>query len=121
MPEPAPEPGSPPALSDDRLALAARRLCEVRSRREPFGGFPADQTPPDEATAYRLQDLLHACLSATGWGPLVGYKIGCTTPVMQAYLGIPNPCAGACSLPLSSMARASSSTPASCALGWSAR
>jgi 2-keto-4-pentenoate hydratase len=27
-------------------------------------------------------------------GPLVGYKIGCTSPVMQQYLDIPHPCAG---------------------------
>jgi 2-keto-4-pentenoate hydratase len=25
---------------------------------------------------------------------MVGYKIGCTSPVMQQYLGIPHPCAG---------------------------
>jgi len=84
MPEPA----------DERLLRAARRLCEVRGRREAFGGFLPDEAPPDEPSAYRLQDALHACLSAAGWGPLAGYKIGCTTPVMQAYLGIPNPCAG---------------------------
>jgi 2-keto-4-pentenoate hydratase len=27
-------------------------------------------------------------------GPLVGYKIGCTSGVMQRYLGIPHPCGG---------------------------
>ncbi|MBV9545202.1 MAG: fumarylacetoacetate hydrolase family protein [Chloroflexi bacterium] len=81
-------------MSDDRLASAARRLCQQRDRLEPFDGFPADETPVDEAQAYAIQDMLHACLSARGWGPLVGYKIGCTTPVMQAFLGIPNPCAG---------------------------
>jgi 2-oxo-3-hexenedioate decarboxylase/2-keto-4-pentenoate hydratase len=81
-------------MTDERLATAARRLCELRGRREPFDGFPPDQTPPDEMQAYLLQDMLHACLTESGWGPLVGYKIGCTTPVMQAYLGIPNPCAG---------------------------
>src|SRR5207342_1441326 len=29
-----------------------------------------------------------------GQGAVVGHKIGCTTPVMQAYLRIENPCAG---------------------------
>ena len=28
------------------------------------------------------------------FGALVGYKIGCTSAVMQQYLGIPHPCAG---------------------------
>ncbi len=39
--------------------------------------------------AYAIQTRLH---EATG--PLGGYKIGCTTPVMQDYLGIRQPCAG---------------------------
>jgi 2-oxo-3-hexenedioate decarboxylase/2-keto-4-pentenoate hydratase len=50
--------------------------------------------PPDEPAAYAVQDALHPLL-ATALGPVVGHKIGCTTPVMQAFLGIPNPCAGA--------------------------
>jgi len=33
-------------------------------------------------------------LSKAGFGRVVGHKIGCTTSVMQAFLGIPNPCAG---------------------------
>lgn len=41
-----------------------------------------------------MQDLLHRRLTNGGWGQIEGYKIGCTTPVMQAYLGIHNPCAG---------------------------
>jgi 2-oxo-3-hexenedioate decarboxylase/2-keto-4-pentenoate hydratase len=41
-----------------------------------------------------VQDYLHACLTDRGWGTVVGHKIGCTTSVMQAYLGIHNPCAG---------------------------
>jgi 2-oxo-3-hexenedioate decarboxylase/2-keto-4-pentenoate hydratase len=41
-----------------------------------------------------VQDRLHAYLTGHGWGMIVGHKIGCTTPVMQAYLGIHNPCAG---------------------------
>src|SRR5689334_15403883 len=43
--------------------------------------------------AYQVQSLLHREL-ADRLGPRTGYKIGCTTPVMQAYLGIPSPCAG---------------------------
>jgi 2-oxo-3-hexenedioate decarboxylase/2-keto-4-pentenoate hydratase len=49
--------------------------------------------PPDEQAAYAVQDALHPLLAAA-LGPVVGHKIGCTTPVMQAFLGIPNPCAG---------------------------
>jgi 2-oxo-3-hexenedioate decarboxylase/2-keto-4-pentenoate hydratase len=49
--------------------------------------------PADEDAAYRLQAEVNQEL-AEKLGSLAGYKIGCTTPVMQAFLGIPNPCAG---------------------------
>ena len=41
-----------------------------------------------------MQEVLHRLLGEAGRGPVAGHKIGCTTPVMQAFLGIPNPCAG---------------------------
>lgn len=44
--------------------------------------------------AYRVQAIAHPLLQAAGFGRQAGWKIGCTTPVMQAYLGIGNPCAG---------------------------
>ena len=53
-----------------------------------------EMRPRDEGEAYALQDKINRRLSALGMGPRVGYKIGCTTPVMQQYLGIFNPCAG---------------------------
>ncbi len=76
--------------------LAAARLCAHRRRRLRLDRLPLELEPRDEAGAYAIQDALHDCLAAAdGWGGLVGYKIGCTTPVMQRYLRIPNPCAGA--------------------------
>lgn len=45
--------------------------------------------------AYLVQERLHKTLSEAGHGRLAGHKIGCTTPIMQEFLGIPNPCAGA--------------------------
>jgi 2-oxo-3-hexenedioate decarboxylase/2-keto-4-pentenoate hydratase len=59
-----------------------------------MGALPESVRPLDEADAYLVQDLLHERLAAEGFGTVLGYKIGCTTPVMQRYLGIPNPCAG---------------------------
>jgi 2-keto-4-pentenoate hydratase len=44
--------------------------------------------------AYEVQEQLHGLLGERGMGPIVGHKIGCTTAVMQAFLRIPNPCAG---------------------------
>ena len=61
----------------------------------PLERLPAELEPRNEADAYAIQDALHPLLANLGWGALVGYKIGCTTRVMQQYLDIPNPCAGA--------------------------
>jgi 2-keto-4-pentenoate hydratase len=69
--------------------LAAGRLAGAV-----LGELPERCRPRDETAAYRIQDLLHARLEAAGHGRIAGHKIGCTTPVMQAFLGIPNPCAG---------------------------
>jgi 2-oxo-3-hexenedioate decarboxylase/2-keto-4-pentenoate hydratase len=73
---------------------AAELLCRARLRHERFAGLPDGGRPIDEAEAYAIQDALHAKLDTAGRGPLVGFKIGCTTPVMQRFLGIDNPCAG---------------------------
>jgi 2-oxo-3-hexenedioate decarboxylase/2-keto-4-pentenoate hydratase len=73
---------------------AAGLLAKARLARMPFAGLPDGLRPVDEAEAYAIQDALHTRLAAAGRGPLVGYKIGCTTPVMQRFLGIANPCAG---------------------------
>ncbi|MFQ5972918.1 MAG: 2-keto-4-pentenoate hydratase [Alphaproteobacteria bacterium] len=48
-----------------------------------------------EAEAYDIQDVLHRRLADAGFGSVAGYKIGCTTPVMQRFIGIRQPCAGA--------------------------
>jgi 2-keto-4-pentenoate hydratase len=45
--------------------------------------------------AYGVQDRLNAHLSIAGFGEHAGYKIGCTTAVMQRMLDIPSPCYGA--------------------------
>ncbi|MEE8222898.1 MAG: fumarylacetoacetate hydrolase family protein, partial [Alphaproteobacteria bacterium] len=53
-----------------------------------------DCRPYDEAAGYAVQDVLHTALKKRGWGPLAGYKIGCTTAVMQAHLNLTSPCGG---------------------------
>jgi 2-keto-4-pentenoate hydratase len=81
-------------MEPQAIEEAADLLCAARLRRQPFAGLPNHCRPVDEAEAYAIQDALHTKLCAAGRGPLVGYKIGCTTPVMQRFLGIDNPCAG---------------------------
>ncbi len=77
-----------------RLAGAALALLQARRLGAPFDGFAPGSAPLTEAEGYLVQDGLVAALEGE-LGPRAGYKIGCTTPVMQAYLGIDHPCAGA--------------------------
>ena len=72
--------------------LAAGQLCAARC-----GGVaiePLPTPPVTEGEAYAIQRAVHQQLLDRGRGALVGHKIGCTTPVMQAYLNIDHPCAG---------------------------
>jgi len=78
----------------EAIDRAAAWLCRVRLERERLVGLPEDCRPKDEAEAYAVQDTLHRMLGNAGYGELAGRKIGCTTPVMQQFLGIGNPCAG---------------------------
>ena len=49
-----------------------------------------------EIDGYTIQAALHDKLQRNSqFGAIKGYKIGCTTPVMQRYLNINQPCAGA--------------------------
>src|SRR6476620_338593 len=78
----------------DRTQEAARAIVAARLAGAALEPLPASVRPRDVAEGYRVQDAVHTILAETDWGPVVGHKIGCTTPVMQQYLGIPHPCAG---------------------------
>jgi 2-keto-4-pentenoate hydratase len=79
----------------ETIGRAADWLRRARLERASVGGMPAALRPADEAAGYAVQEALHARLGAAdGLGPVVGYKIGCTTAVMQRYLAIPHPAAG---------------------------
>jgi 2-keto-4-pentenoate hydratase len=77
----------------DRILAAARIIATSRRNRAALKPLPPKAAPQDEAEGYRIQRAVHdLLLPATG--ALVGYKIGCTSKVMQEYLDIPHPCAG---------------------------
>jgi 2-keto-4-pentenoate hydratase len=78
----------------DRIEMAAECLARARLDRLPLAKLPDELRPGDEAEAYAIQRALHRRLTAAGLGAIIGHKIGCTTPVMQSYLGIDHPCAG---------------------------
>ena len=77
-----------------RVVRAAQILAHARLDGMRLPGLPVEVRPADEAEGYRVQDALHGMLTAGGLGGRAGHKIGCTTAVMQRFLGIDHPCAG---------------------------
>jgi 2-keto-4-pentenoate hydratase len=76
-------------MTQAAIGQAADMLAAARKGGTRFDRFPDHCRPGDLATAYAVQDALHERLGTT-----IGYKIGCTTPVMQRYLCVDHPCAG---------------------------
>ena len=75
------------------IRSAAETIAAARRSRTALAPLSVDAAPRTEADGYRIQDALHRLLEAD-FGSMVGYKIGCTSPVMQQYLDIPHPCGG---------------------------
>lgn len=74
-------------------AFSPNPLVEMRLNRVPIT-YDGSNRPSTEEEAYRLQAANNQLLSQAGLGPIIGHKIGCTTPVMQKFLNIGSPCAG---------------------------
>lgn len=72
----------------------AELIVGQRLSLSPIEPLPEKWRPMDEVEGYSLQFEVNHQLGQSGLGHIVGHKIGCTTPVMQKFLGIANPCAG---------------------------
>jgi 2-keto-4-pentenoate hydratase len=77
----------------DKILAAAKFIASRRRSRAQLDALPPDIAPTSEADGYRVQRALHD-LMRPQLGSVVGYKIGCTSKVMQEYLEIPHPCGG---------------------------
>jgi 2-keto-4-pentenoate hydratase len=77
----------------NKTFAAATIIASARRNRTPLKPLPDDAAPRTEAEGYRIQDAVHGLLAAE-FGAQAGYKIGCTSAVMQQYLDIPHPCGG---------------------------
>ena len=80
----------------DRIEAAAEALAALRLRRgatPPIDDLPAAIRPRNLEEAYAVQAALRSRL-AGALGPVAGWKIGCTSQVMQDYLGVDHPCLG---------------------------
>lgn len=83
-------------LSETSVRRAAAYIAKGRLQpRSPIGYLPRECEPVDTADSMAIQDAVHELLTTNGYGSVVGTKIGCTTRVMQDYLGMTHPCAGA--------------------------
>ena len=81
-------------IDRERAAAAARRFFDEHRAGEWFTGLPEDLRPRDIDEAHAIQDRLQAFNEEHGLGPLAGWKVALTTPVMQRLAGIDHPCAG---------------------------
>ena len=70
---------------------AAAFLHEARAARRPIGTLPDGLAPRDEADGVAIQ---HALALRVGAPRPAGFKIGATSKVMQAYLGVDEPVGG---------------------------
>jgi 2-keto-4-pentenoate hydratase len=77
----------------DRIVEAAQVIATARRTKGRLAALAPEVAPRDEAEGYRVQRALRDLLLPQ-FGALVGYKIGCTSNVMQQYLNIPHPCSG---------------------------
>jgi 2-oxo-3-hexenedioate decarboxylase/2-keto-4-pentenoate hydratase len=83
----------------DRTAIdtAARRIAALRLSdgvRAPIPALPEAIRPQTVDDGYAVQAAVRPRLAPV-FGPVAGWKVGSTSPAMQAYLTIDYPCAGA--------------------------
>ena len=81
-------------MTPEAIDRAVALYADARFRQRRIDALPHDCRPATLEDAYAVQAALNARLAATH-GAVCGRKIGCTTPVMQRYLEIAHPCAGA--------------------------
>ena len=72
---------------------AAELIFEKYRTVQPFDRLPDSLFPKTLEDAYSIQKELHCMLSSL-WGPLAGYKLAYTTPIMQERAGLDHPVLG---------------------------
>ena len=75
---------------DDTVAF----LSDLRLTHRSVEELPVELTPPDLASAYRVQSALVDALCASWGGEPAGYKVAVTNPAAQRMLGVPHPVFG---------------------------
>jgi 2-oxo-3-hexenedioate decarboxylase/2-keto-4-pentenoate hydratase len=75
-------------MTPEAVARAAKIVAENRRGRARLQHLPERSRPQTIDDAYTVQARMNERLTAGGLGETVGWKIGCTTPVMQEYMNI---------------------------------
>ncbi|MDD9878165.1 MAG: fumarylacetoacetate hydrolase family protein [Magnetovibrio sp.] len=81
-------------MTPEAARAAAQMIAEARLSQVVLGPLPEACYPATVADGYVIQRTLHDIIANSAMGHRKGYKIGCTSEVMQDYLGIDHPCAG---------------------------
>jgi 2-keto-4-pentenoate hydratase len=80
--------------SDNWAKASASALIASRRSSEMLTVLPDGVRPLSVDEGYQVQEIARSALTAQGFGRVVGWKVGCTTKVMQEYLDIAEPTAG---------------------------
>lgn len=81
-------------MTDDDIRARATELLAAHTARQPFTPFVGAAALPSLSAAYAVQRQYVAMLCAATGTSIAGYKIGLTSPRMQAMCGIDSPIAG---------------------------
>lgn len=81
-------------MTPEAIDRAAALIAENRIANTALDTLPEDIRPLNLDDAYDVQARLNERLSEAGLGARAGYKIGCTTSVLQEYMNIHEPIFG---------------------------
>lgn len=80
-------------MNNRNVNLIVKSFLEARSNNYFISNQNSELIPNNESEAYLIQNKVHNELDKIS-GKVIGKKIGCTTKIMQNYLGIDHPCVG---------------------------
>ena len=81
-------------MTPESAQAAAQMIAEARLGQALLGPLPEACFPETVEDGYQVQRTLHDIIAKSAMGHRKGYKIGCTSGVMQDFLSISHPCAG---------------------------
>ena len=81
-------------MNENDFLEAAKTIVDNRLEKKRLNFLPESIRPRNLNEAYTVQEKINQILVESGFGKPSGYKIGCTTSVMQKYMNIEEPSYG---------------------------